>query len=159
MAHIPVWVWLVGLIFVAPKLYYALQVGRRVKGEIAFRFRRTVVGVISYVIGVVVARKTGHNIFETLVFGFTLAVAVSFCFVHRLAKNRAIPKRVRQAVIERDLKGARFDATLHHIDHIVPFSKFGDNSATNLRVLPKKENLTRGAKMPKLKDFRKRKIT
>ena len=129
MAHIPIWVWLIGLVFffVGPKLYYALQVGRRVKGEIAFRFRRTVVGIIAYAIGIVVARRTGHDILETVVFGFTLAVAVSFCFVHRPIKNRTIPKRVRQAVIERDLQGAKFDATLHNIDHIVPFSKFGDH--------------------------------
>ena len=159
MTHIPIWVWLVGLVFFGPKLYYALQVGRRVRGEIAFRFRRMVVGVISYIIGVAVAHKAGHNILETVVFGFTLAVAVSFCFVQRPTKNRAIPKRVREAVIERDLKGAKFDATIHHIDHIVPFSKFGDHSVANLRVLPIKDNLLRGAKMPRLKDFRKRKIT
>jgi 5-methylcytosine-specific restriction endonuclease McrA len=101
----------------------------------------------------------GYPPLESLAFSFVLGVATGLLFVPRPDRSRVIPKRVRQAVIERDLKGAKFDATIHHIDHIVPFSKGGDNSPVNLRVLPKRENLSRGAKMPTNKDFRKRKIT
>ena len=60
---------------------------------------------------------------------------------------------MRRAVIARDLQGAPFNPKLHHLDHIVPFSKGGDHSVKNLRVLAKTENLRRGARMPKLKDF------
>jgi hypothetical protein len=114
-----------------------------------------VVGLIAYAIGIEVATQTGHTLVESLVFAVVLMVAAGFYFVRPPNRNRVIPKRVRQAVIKRDLKGAKFDATIHHLDHIVPFSKGGDNSPVNLRVLPKRENLSRGAKMPKMKDFRR----
>jgi HNH endonuclease len=158
MAHLPVWVWLAAFVYFGPKLYYAIQVGRRRKGEIGFRLRRVAVGLAGYVGGILVTTRLGYSAIEAAIFSFVLAIAAGFFFVHRPPRRRVLPKRVRQAVIARDLKGARFDATIHHIDHIVPFSKGGDNSETNLRVIPKKENLSRGARMPKMRDFRKNKI-
>jgi hypothetical protein len=155
MASIPIWVWLLALAYVAPKLYYAVQVGRRRKGEISFRLRRLVVAMLVYAGGIFIAAETGHTGIEAVAFAVPLGLAVSFCFVRPSARNRVIPKRIRRAVIKRDLKNADFDATIHHIDHIVPYSKGGDHSMTNLRVLPKKENLTRGAKMPKMRDFKR----
>jgi 5-methylcytosine-specific restriction endonuclease McrA len=41
----------------------------------------------------------------------------------------------------------------HHIDHIWPHSAGGSNTVDNLRVIPKKKNLRKGAKKPKLKDL------
>ncbi len=67
--------------------------------------------------------------------------------------QRKIPPHVRSKVIARDLKGRRFDPNLHQIDHIVPLSKGGDTSVENLRVIPKSENLQKGAKMPRLRDL------
>lgn len=115
--------------------------------------------MVGYIGGIVILTKLGYRPFEAIAFGFVLAIAAGFFFVPPQKRNRVIPKRVRQAVIERDLRGAKFDATIHHIDHIVPFSKGGDHSPVNLRVLPKRENLSRGAKMPTTRDFRKRKLT
>jgi 5-methylcytosine-specific restriction endonuclease McrA len=99
----------------------------------------------------------GYTPVETVAFSFVLAIAGTLWFVPRPNRGRAIPKRIRQVVIERDLQGAKFDATIHHIDHIVPFSKGGDHSLLNLRILPKRDNLSRGAKMPTMRDFRKKK--
>jgi hypothetical protein len=155
MVHIPIWVWLIALAYVAPKLYYALQVGRRRKGEVSFRLRRLVVGLIAYAGGAFIAIQTGHTPLESVAFAIPLGLAVSFFLVRPPSRNRVLPRHIRKAVIKRDLKGGDFDATIHHIDHIVPYSKGGDHSMSNLRVLPKKENLKRGAKMPKMKDFRR----
>jgi hypothetical protein len=155
MAHLPVWVVLAGLVYFGPKLYYAFQVGRRKEDRIRFRIRRAVVSLGSCLGGFFIWMKMGHPPLESLVFAFVLGVAAGLFFVPRPDRSRVIPKRLREAVIERDLKGAKFDATIHHIDHIVPFSKGGDHSMANLRVIPEKDNLSRGARMPKMKDFRR----
>jgi hypothetical protein len=106
-----------------------------------------------YVAGIMVAVKTGHSAEESIVFGLVLAIAAGFALVRPPERNRRIPSHVKRAVIARDLKGEKFDSTIHHIDHIVPFSKGGDNSVRNLRVLNKTENLRRGARMPKMRDL------
>jgi len=153
MPAIPIWIWLLGALFFVPKLYYILQVGRRKKGEIQFRLRRTAVGMIGYIGGLVALVKLGYRPFEGVAFGFVLAIALAFYFVPRPNRSRVIPKHIRRAVIQRDLKGAQFDSTIHHIDHIVPYSKGGDHSLANLRVIRKTENLQRGARSPELRDF------
>jgi hypothetical protein len=159
MHNIGTWIVLGLLVYFGPKIYYALQVGRRKKDRIKFRIRRSAVALSFYLGGFFLLMRLGYKPLESLAFAFVLGVATGFYFVPRPERSRAIPKHVRQAVIARDLKGAKFDGTIHHIDHIVPFKLFGDHSVTNLRVLPKKENLSRGAKMPTMRDFRKRKIT
>lgn len=88
--------------------------------------------------------------------GFALAVVAGIAaalLVRTPRATRRIPKSVRDAVIARDLKGKRFDGRRYHIDHIVPLSKGGDNSESNLRVVPKRKNLRKGAKMPDFGDF------
>jgi 5-methylcytosine-specific restriction endonuclease McrA len=73
-------------------------------------------------------------------------------------KERRIPKAVRRAVIARDLtsKGLKWDPERHHIDHVVPFSRGGDHSTRNLRVMEKQRNLSKADKMPSFWDFLKR---
>jgi hypothetical protein len=68
-------------------------------------------------------------------------------------RSRAIPRRVRQAVIARDLKGKPFNPSKHHIDRIWPYSKGGSHSIDNLRVIAKKLNLQKGSKRPRLHDM------
>ena len=72
---------------------------------------------------------------------------------HLLEEFPAASTAEWEAVIARDLKGERFDPNLHDVDHIVPFSKGGDHSEANLRVLSRSENRRRGAKMPKFRDL------
>ena len=91
---------------------------------------------------------------DAIVFSILLGLSAAFIVVRPPKSDRRVPKRVRRDVIARDLKGVPFDPKLHHIDHIVPFSKGGDHSEENLRVMPKSDNLRRGARMPKFKDFR-----
>ena len=68
-------------------------------------------------------------------------------------RSRVIPKAIRQAVIERDLKGERFDPKKHHIDHVWPFSRGGSHTTDNLRVIEKIRNLRKGAKRPRLREM------
>ena len=68
-------------------------------------------------------------------------------------RSRVIPKATRRAVIERDLKGEKYDPQKHHIDHVWPFSKGGSHTTDNLRVVEKKTNLQKGAKRPRLRDM------
>jgi len=85
---------------------------------------------------------------------FAGLVAGIFVIV-QLAKKRSryIPKSIRNAVIARDLKGAKFDSRKHHIDHRWPFSLGGSSSQDNLRVIDKNENLKKGAKRPRFRDM------
>ena len=79
--------------------------------------------------------------------GATIAVA-------RLPKrSRYVRASVRRRVIARDLKGEPYDSRTHHIDHIWPHARGGSNTADNLRVIPKKDNLKKGARKPGLKDW------
>jgi hypothetical protein len=154
MHDIPSWVWIVGILIAAPKLYYILQVGRRKKDDLGFRTRRAAIALLCYVGGFLVLNKMGYRPLESLAFSFFFGIAIGFIFVKPPKRSRIIPAHIKRAVIERDLKGERFDSRLHHLDHIVLYSKGGDNSVRNLRVIPKTDNLRRGARMPRLRDFR-----
>jgi hypothetical protein len=68
-------------------------------------------------------------------------------------RSRYIPKATRRAVIERDLKGEKFDPEKHHVDHVWPFSRGGSHTADNLRVIGKKKNLRKGAKRPRMREM------
>jgi HNH endonuclease len=68
-------------------------------------------------------------------------------------RSRYVPVAVRRVVIARDLKGKPFDSSKHHIDHIVPFSRGGSHTIDNLRVTTKGDNLKKGRKRPRLRDF------
>jgi len=153
MHGVPNWVWIVAVLIAAPKLYYILQVGRRKKDNLRFRAHRVAVALGCYLGGFVVLTKLGYKPIEALAFGFVLGIAAGFYLVRPPVRTRVIPADVKRAVIARDLKGARFNPKIHHIDHIVPYSKGGDNSLSNLRVISKTENLRRGARMPKLRDL------
>lgn len=88
---------------------------------------------------------------ELVIAGF-----IAMIFFGRLQsqrRSRYVPKSVRKAVIERDLKGEPFDARKHHVDHVWPFSRGGSHTTDNLRVIEKKKNLKKGAKRPRLREM------
>jgi hypothetical protein len=144
---------LIALLLAAPFAFYWLQVARRKRQQLGFRLRRLVVAFALYLGVIGVSLKFGLPPLQAILIGFLSAVAGGLYFVPRPQRERRIPTAVRRAVIARDLKGQPFDSKIHHIDHIVPFSKGGDHSMENLRVLSRSRNLERGAQMPKLKDL------
>jgi HNH endonuclease len=146
-------VWILAAVIGAPYLFYALQVGRRKKDHIRFKLRRIVVCMLAYLLGIFVLTKLGYKPYEAALFSFLLGIAAGFLFVRSPYRTRVIPKHIKQAVIKRDLKGVDFDPKLHHIDHIVPYSRGGDNSKANLRVMSNTENLRKGSRMPRWKEM------
>lgn len=69
-------------------------------------------------------------------------------------RPRKPPKRVRNQVIERhELVNGPFDPQEECVDHIYPFSKGGDHTLHNLRVIPKAKNLKKRDKDPDLTDW------
>jgi hypothetical protein len=70
-----------------------------------------------------------------------------------IRRSRYIPASVKRKVIARDLKGETYDASKHHLDHRWPFSKGGSNTTDNLRVIPKSENLKKGARRTKWREM------
>jgi hypothetical protein len=81
------------------------------------------------------------------------ATALLLILLRLRRRSRYIPRSTRRAVIARDLKGEKFDASRHHIDHVWPFSRGGSNTMDNLRVIGKAQNLRKRAKRPRLWDM------
>ena len=66
-------------------------------------------------------------------------------------RSRHIPTSVKRRVIEKHIRGGgKYDPKQDELDHRVPFSRFGGHTEDNLRVVPRKVNRKKGAKMPKL---------
>lgn len=68
-------------------------------------------------------------------------------------RSRHIPKSVRRQVIQKHIrKKGSYNPQKHHLDHRVPFSKGGSHTADNLRVISKRRNLKKGARMPSFRE-------
>jgi len=125
----------IALFIAAPFVFYWIQVARRKRQQMAFRLRRMAVALALYLGVIGVSVKLGRTPLDSILIGFPAGVAGGFVFVRPPRRDRRIPPSVRRAVIERDLKGEPFNSRIHHLDHIVPFSKGGDHSPENLRVI------------------------
>ena len=88
---------------------------------------------------------------EEIIAGF---VALIF-FGHWQSQKRSryITKSVRRAVIARDLKREKFEPQSHHIDHVWPFSRGGNHTVDNLRVVTREKSLKKGAKRPRMREM------
>jgi hypothetical protein len=153
MHSVPTIVWILAAAIAAPYLFYALQVGRRKKSQIKFKMRRAALALTIYLAAAILLTKSGYTPKEAITFGSVLGIAAGFVFIRPPNRTRVIPTRIKRAVITRDLKGLAFDPKLHHIDHIVPYSRGGDNSKANLRVTSNTANLRKGARMPRWKEM------
>jgi hypothetical protein len=150
--------WIVVLIVAIPTWYF-YQIGSRKKEQLRYKIRRTVVGLVGYLIVALVLLH--HRVlppYVAIIFAMLAGFGFQWLLVPRPKKERRIPKAVRRAVIDRDLtsKGLKWNPEKYHIDHVVPFSRGGDHSIRNLRVMEKQRNLNKGNRMPSLWDFLKR---
>lgn len=139
-------------VFVVLQVLLTYNIAKR-SDRVRLKLRRTKVALLVYAGGIIILRSMKYSDIESVVGACSVALAVTLLLVRPEQRSRRIPAAVRRQVIERDLGREPYDGTRHHIDHIVPFSRGGDNSPENLRVVEKRQNLRRGAKMPTLRDF------
>lgn len=139
-------------------LWYLFQIGSRKQEWLRFKTKRIVVGMVLYLVTAFILAQQKLPPVEILIFAVLTGLGCAFLLVSPPSNERRIPKSVRRAVIARDLtsKGLKWDPVKYHIDHVVPFSRGGDHSIRNLRVIEKQRNLGKGDKMPRLWDFLKR---
>ena len=97
----------------------------------------------SIVFGVMSSNGAGE---QAMWFGFFAGAIV---YALRPRRKRYIPARERRiARAQFELSGEKYNPRKHHFDHDVPFSRGGSNTADNLRVRRKRDNLRKGAKPP-----------
>jgi len=137
--------------------WYLYQVASRKVGAIRYRIRSIVVGLGVYWLVAYVLAEQGLPLFEAVAVGVLVGLGSAWLLIRPPRTDRRISNAVRRQVIARDLtsKGLKWDPTRHHIDHLVPRSRGGDNSPRNLRVVEKQRNLRKGGKMPGFWDILK----
>ena len=138
--------------------WYVYQIASRKREWLRYKARQMLVSLIAYVVGVYVLAQQHIPGPEVVVVSALIGLAFGNLLVAPPRGGRRIPKTIRQQVIARDLtsKGPKWDPSKYHIDHTVPFSRGGDNSLQNLRVVEKEKNLRKGGKMPSFWDFLRR---
>lgn len=140
------------IIFIVVVAYYLVRVVVLAREGIRHFLKVLIASIVVGIVVFVLAPDLGFPRRQQAEALATIAAVISFVAMPK--RSRYIPTKVRREVVARHRKrtGEEFDPNEHELDHIVPFSKGGSHSAENLRVLPKKVNRQRGAKMPGLKD-------
>ncbi|MEK6815850.1 MAG: HNH endonuclease signature motif containing protein [Nitrospirota bacterium] len=82
-----------------------------------------------------------------LVLVFFMVLADKLVPRQRSRHVRRVERRKAIATFERET-GQKYSPRRHDIDHVVPFSRGGNNTAENLRVLPRSQNRSKGARSP-----------
>lgn len=137
--------------------WYLYQIASRKKERIRYKIRGLIVCLAVYFMMAAVLMNQRIPPLEAILVSAFVGWGAAWLLVKPPARDRRIPKAVRRQVIARDLtsKGLKWDPAKHHIDHRVPYSRGGDNSPRNLRVIEKQKNLRKGSKMPSFLDFLK----
>jgi len=135
--------------------WYVYQIASRKKKAVWFKTKRLIVSLVCYLAAVYILAQQKLPPLEVVFFGALAGIACAWLLVKPPVETRRIPKAIRRQVIARDLtrKGSKWDPTKHHIDHVIPFSRGGDNSLRNLRVIEQQRNLRKGGRIPGLLDF------
>ena len=141
----------VGGVIALAGLYVYHYTSRRVE-MIRFRLRRVAAAVFLFCVGRIILPH--YYPADTVLIGSILMSFGALILVRPPKYSRYIPKDIKRQVIERDLpEGEAYDSSRVHFDHTVPYSRGGDTSVRNLKLRPKRDNLRKGAKRPKLRDF------
>jgi hypothetical protein len=144
------WIILAIVAFFAVYWLRALRLAR----EGARRFLANVIIAAVLFYGCRAVLINGMKASEKAAFWISFCIALTvFSRKAKVRRSRYVSKKVKRAVIERDLKGEKYDSSKHHIDHVWPFSRGGSHTPDNLRVIAKKKNLQKGAKRPPMKDM------
>ena len=119
----------------------------RRRESILFRVRVVIVGEATYLLVTFSLAQAGWSGLQAVVCGVLAGLAV---VGFQKARKRYIPRTERRKAIARfEYKtGRRYNARIHDLDHVVPFSKGGSNTADNLRVIERSTNRAKGARSP-----------
>ncbi len=151
--HISLYV--AGAVAASIAAWYLYQIASRKTARVRYKLRLIAVYLPVTFITLAVLKNEGMAETKAAVFSFLTGCGAAYLVTKPPKQSRRIPKAIRDAVIARDLtsKGLKWDPAKYHIDHRVPFSRGGDNSIRNLEVKEKKKNLSKGAKMPGVREF------
>lgn len=138
-----------------PGAWYLYQIGSRKKQRLRYKLKQISLSLVTYSIAIALLRNHGFPELEVALISMLVGMGSAWLLVKPPKQERRIPTAVRREVIARDLlsKGLKWDPAKHHIDHVVPFSRGGDHSPRNLRVIEKQKNLRKGGKMPRVRDL------
>jgi hypothetical protein len=150
-------VWLLGAAIVGYQVVYRCFVLRAKKQDLVYKLKLSAVGLFSYGAGVAFLQNSGLPVLQVALVSALAGMGIAQIIVRRPRRSRYIPADVKRRVIAHyEKNGGKFNPSLHHLDHIVPYAEGGDHSVGNLRVLSKEKNLAKSAKAPKLRDFLRR---
>jgi hypothetical protein len=152
-------VWLAGLFLLVALAYrsaWRWRVQRARQGYWRWQAKRVVVAFLVFVATdlALIDSPLGRGGAFLLALG---AALLSLVLIRPPRRSRYIPADVRKTVLRRDLgHEGRYDSRRHAIDHRVPYSKGGENTVDNLRVLGCRENARKRDRMPTRQDFQRR---
>ncbi len=146
--------WLTGLA-IAIVFAFVVSIHRR-REAIRHKFRvligHFVIPLGAYFAAADYLAQAGRPTLESIAIG--LAVAGFFVVLADRTiprrRSRHVPRIERRKAIARFERGTgeRYDPRLYDIDHVVPFSRGGSNTADNLRVVSRSKNRSKGARSP-----------
>jgi len=141
-------------LFVAGMGIYAFCTAMRKVDLYYFKARKFAAMIVLFAAGIIFLPQLGYQGLTVVLGSLLIAVVGSMIVVPEPKSSRYISKRLKRAIIERDLpKSEKYDSRKYHFDHQVPYSRGGDTSSRNLKLRPKRDNLRKGAKRPRLRDF------
>jgi len=84
---------------------------------------------------------------KALLIAFVAAIVLSAKFRPRHSRYIRARDR-RRAIAEFERTGERYNSKKHEIDHVVPYSRGGGNTADNLKVIAKAKNRAKSDRPP-----------
>jgi hypothetical protein len=130
--------------------WYLFQITSRRKTEIWFRTKRLIVALVVYLAIVKLLAQQSLPPIEVVFIAVFVGLGASWLLIKVPKRERRIPKRMRQRVIERDLasKGLEWDPAKYNIDHVVPYSRAAIIRCGTFGLSKKKRTYVRAVECP-----------
>jgi hypothetical protein len=137
----------IGYVAVALLLFLLLKSLYPRREHYRHRTRGILLAEGAYLLGVFLSVALGSRGFAPILWGLLAGLVV---LIRIPTRRRYVPASVKRKVIARwELEnGKKYNSRTHEVHHIIPFARGGSNTEDNLRVIPRKENRSKGAKSP-----------